>query len=243
MNRRIRSLGAVAALAAPIALPLAVACAIDGFCRARLVGRPADGGRPPGPSRATGRTTPTRRSSARSELGDKQTFTAEEAAAFFQSKVDELHAQAADDIHYDDAIWQAENYAKVASLRTSLIVEPRNGRLPALTRARRGTAAAATSDATRGLGRQRREPLAGRALHLVGQRRAADDAADVQRESPDPADQGSRRDPPRDDARRADRSTWTGGRIRRRASNGSRVTRSAVSKARRSSSIRRTSRR
>jgi hypothetical protein len=67
------------------------------------------------------------------ELGDKQTFTPEEAAAFFQSKVDALHAQAADDIHYDDAIWQAENYSKVASVRTSLITQPRNGRLPALT--------------------------------------------------------------------------------------------------------------
>ena len=66
------------------------------------------------------------------ELGNKATFTAEEAAAFFRSKVNELHAQAADDIHYDDAIWQAENYAKVESLRTSLIVDPVNGRLPPL---------------------------------------------------------------------------------------------------------------
>jgi hypothetical protein len=67
------------------------------------------------------------------ELGDKAFYTREEAAAFFQSRVDDLHAQAADDIHYDDAIWQAENYGKVAHLRTSLIVEPKNGRLPALT--------------------------------------------------------------------------------------------------------------
>jgi hypothetical protein len=67
------------------------------------------------------------------ELGDKELYTPEEAAAFFQSRVDDLHAQAADDIHYDDAIWQAENYGKVAQLRTSLIVEPKNGRLPALT--------------------------------------------------------------------------------------------------------------
>ena len=66
------------------------------------------------------------------ELGDKQFFTPEEATAFFQSKVDELLAQAQDDIHYDDAIWQAENYAKVASLRTSLIDDPVNGRLPPL---------------------------------------------------------------------------------------------------------------
>ena len=67
------------------------------------------------------------------ELGDKETFTPEEAAAFFKSRVDDLLGQAADDIHYDDAIWQAENYDKVAHLRTSLIVEPKNGRLPALT--------------------------------------------------------------------------------------------------------------
>jgi len=67
------------------------------------------------------------------ELGDKEFYTPEEAAAFFQSRVDDLNAQAADDIHYDDAIWQAENYGKVAHLRTSLIVEPKNGRLPALT--------------------------------------------------------------------------------------------------------------
>jgi hypothetical protein len=67
------------------------------------------------------------------ELGDKRTFTPAEATAFLQSKVEELLAQASDDIHYDDAIWQAENYAKVASLRTSLIVDPVNGRLPPLT--------------------------------------------------------------------------------------------------------------
>ncbi len=67
------------------------------------------------------------------ELGDKQTFTAEEAAAFFKSRVDDLNGQAADDVHYDDAVWQAENYDKVAHLQTSLILEPRNGRLPALT--------------------------------------------------------------------------------------------------------------
>jgi hypothetical protein len=67
------------------------------------------------------------------ELGEKSTFTPEEAAAFFKSRVDDLLAQAADDVHYDDAIWQAENYDKVAHLRTSLILEPSNGRLPALT--------------------------------------------------------------------------------------------------------------
>ena len=67
------------------------------------------------------------------ELGDKAVFTPEEAAAFFKARVDALHGQAADDIHYDDAIWQGENYDKVASARTSLIASPSNGRLPRLT--------------------------------------------------------------------------------------------------------------
>jgi hypothetical protein len=69
------------------------------------------------------------------ELGEKELFTPDEAQAFFQSELEELHGQAADDIHYDDAIWQAENYDKVAHLRTSLIVSPSNGRLPPLTAA------------------------------------------------------------------------------------------------------------
>jgi hypothetical protein len=68
------------------------------------------------------------------ELGDKEFFTRDEAAAFVKSRIDKLLAQPKDDIHYDDAIWQAENYAKQEQLRTSLIVQPRNGRLPPLTR-------------------------------------------------------------------------------------------------------------
>jgi hypothetical protein len=131
MNRRIRSLGAVAALAAQIAWPFAVDAQSTAAAEPASWAAPrtADG-HPDLMGHWTNDTyTPFERPV---ELGDKQTFTAEEAAAFFQSKVDELHAQADDDIHYDDAIWQAENYAKVASLRTSLIFEPANGRLPAL---------------------------------------------------------------------------------------------------------------
>jgi hypothetical protein len=67
------------------------------------------------------------------ELAGKEFYTPEEAAAFVKSRLDELNAQAADDIHYDDAIWQAENYVKAAHLRTSLIVEPRDGKIPPLT--------------------------------------------------------------------------------------------------------------
>ena len=85
-----------------------------------------------------------------------------------QSRVDELNAQADDDIHYDDAIWQAENYAKVAHLRTSLIDEPKNGRLPALTARGARNATDAARRATRHVGRQRQESIAGRTLYLVG---------------------------------------------------------------------------
>jgi hypothetical protein len=67
------------------------------------------------------------------ELGDKEFFTREEAIAFVKRGFDRLLAQPRDDIHYDDAIWQAENYAKQENLRTALIVEPRTGKLPALT--------------------------------------------------------------------------------------------------------------
>ena len=132
MNRRIRTLIAFAAVAAPIGLA--------GSLRAQPTGSDAPAswttprtaaGHPDLQGHWTNDTfTPLERPV---DLGDKATFTAEEAKAFFQSRVDELHAQAADDIHYDDAIWQAENYAKVASMRTSLITQPRNGRLPALT--------------------------------------------------------------------------------------------------------------
>ena len=67
------------------------------------------------------------------EFGNKEFLTPEEAAAYAKKRNDQFLAQPKDNIHYDDAIWQAENYAKVASVRTSLITEPRNGRLPALT--------------------------------------------------------------------------------------------------------------
>ena len=77
--------------------------------------------------------TPTRHSSDPTSSPARSSITPEEAAAFVKSRVDELHAQAEDDIHYDDAIWQAENYTKTANLRTSLIVEPRNGKVPPLT--------------------------------------------------------------------------------------------------------------
>jgi hypothetical protein len=87
------------------------------------------------------------------ELGDKELFTEEEAEAFLRSRVEDLEGQSDDDIHYDDALWQGENYGKVAHRRTSLIVEPRNGRLPPLTE--RGQASLAAQRAA-----QRTNPAA-----------------------------------------------------------------------------------
>lgn len=131
MNPRIRWLGTVAAFAVPIMWTFAVR-AQSGANAAPAWRPPLTGaGHPDLQGHWTNDTyTPLERAV---ELGDKQHFTADEAAAFFQSRVDDLEGQPADDIHYDDAIWQAENYGKIASLRTSLITDPKNGRLPALT--------------------------------------------------------------------------------------------------------------
>jgi hypothetical protein len=65
------------------------------------------------------------------ELKDKPFFTPEEAAAYAQRRLDGLYSQAKDNIHYDDAIWQSEKTPKgLNSLRTSLVVEPADGRIP-----------------------------------------------------------------------------------------------------------------
>src|ERR1051326_7089678 len=42
------------------------------------------------------------------EFAGKQFFTPEEAAAFEKQRVDAFLGQPADNIHYDDAIWQTE---------------------------------------------------------------------------------------------------------------------------------------
>jgi hypothetical protein len=64
----------------------------------------------------------------------REFFTPEEAEAFAKSRDENFNSQAADDVHYDNAIWQSENYKKgVSTLRTSLIVDPPDGKLPPLT--------------------------------------------------------------------------------------------------------------
>ena len=67
------------------------------------------------------------------ELAGKELFTEEEAAAYLKRRLDQFLAQPKDNIHYDDAVWQGENYAKEPNRHTSLIVDPRDGRIPPLT--------------------------------------------------------------------------------------------------------------
>jgi hypothetical protein len=68
------------------------------------------------------------------ELADREFFTAEEAAAYAKRRLDQLYNQPADAVHYDDAIWMSEKQPRgVTTLRTSIIVEPKNGRLPPMT--------------------------------------------------------------------------------------------------------------
>src|SRR5213078_3434529 len=68
------------------------------------------------------------------QFANKEFFTAEEAAAFVKARDEALRAQSPDNIHYDDALWQGENYIKsINSLRTSLVIDPPDGKIPALT--------------------------------------------------------------------------------------------------------------
>jgi hypothetical protein len=67
------------------------------------------------------------------DLGGKEFYTAAEAAAFEKKRIQEEHSQAASDIHYDNVIWQGDKYAKGSpNLRTSIVFDPPDGRLPPL---------------------------------------------------------------------------------------------------------------
>src|SRR5581483_11226059 len=67
------------------------------------------------------------------ELGTKEFYTQAEALAFEQKKVAQEHSQSADDIHYDNVIWQGDKWAKGApSLRTSIVFDPPDGHIPPL---------------------------------------------------------------------------------------------------------------
>jgi hypothetical protein len=73
------------------------------------------------------------------QFKDKPMFTAEEAAAWAKRGLDNIHDQPRGaevtsdaEIHYDDAIWMLEGYPKGAMLRTSIITDPADGRIPPL---------------------------------------------------------------------------------------------------------------
>jgi hypothetical protein len=69
----------------------------------------------------------------RKELAGKEFYSEAEAAAVEKKKLQEDHSQAADDIHYDNVIWQGDKYAKGSpNLRTSIVFDPPDGRLPPL---------------------------------------------------------------------------------------------------------------
>jgi hypothetical protein len=68
------------------------------------------------------------------EFAGREFFTPEEATVFAQRSLEGLFDQAQDNIHYDDAIWQSEAAPQgLSSLRTSLVVNPPDGRIPPLT--------------------------------------------------------------------------------------------------------------
>ena len=65
------------------------------------------------------------------ELAGKEFFTAEEAKALAERNIARQKSQPADNIHYDDFIWMNEKTLRsVVGSRTSIVVDPPNGKLP-----------------------------------------------------------------------------------------------------------------
>jgi hypothetical protein len=68
------------------------------------------------------------------ELAAKEFFTPEEAAAYEKARLEKENSQSKTDIHYDNVLWQSENYSKsLSNRRTSLIFDPPDGKIPPLT--------------------------------------------------------------------------------------------------------------
>jgi len=103
-------------------------------------------------------------------LKDKAFFTPEEAVAFEKQRQQAFESQAPDDIHYDNAIWQSERTTRgLQSLRTSLVIDPPDGRVPAQTdeAVKRNAAAQAARRALGGAyDKVQNRPLAERCTYL-----------------------------------------------------------------------------
>jgi len=92
------------------------------------------------------------------QFKDKQFFTVEEAEAFAKRALDDVkdvprgdQVKSDADIHYDDGIWLLEGYKKGAMLRTSIVNDPADGRIPALS-AEGQKRAQARAEARKGIG-------------------------------------------------------------------------------------------
>jgi len=74
------------------------------------------------------------------QFKDKEFFSAAEAQAFAEERLEDVkdvprgdQVKSDADIHYDDGIWLLEGYKKGAMLRTSIVTDPSDGRIPPLT--------------------------------------------------------------------------------------------------------------
>src|SRR5688572_32973294 len=73
------------------------------------------------------------------QFKDKQFFSTEEAQTFARQRLEDVkdvprgeQVKSDADIHYDDGIWLLEHFEKGAMLRTSIITDPADGRIPSL---------------------------------------------------------------------------------------------------------------
>jgi len=86
-----------------------------------------------------------------SSLSGKTALTGDEAAAYEQKRLDEENSQPADDVHYDNVIWLREKLPKALSnRRTSIVIDPADGRIPPMTPEARQRAAARAEDRKNG---------------------------------------------------------------------------------------------
>ena len=109
------------------------------------------------------------------------------------------------DIHYDDGIWLLEGYEKERMLRTSIITDPADGRIPPITAEGKQRAGPRGGQEGHRPVRQRAGAQPVRALHLLGARGAANAAHRLQLERAHRPGAGHVHHPARNDAGRPHR--------------------------------------